>query len=694
MSVSDRKAPSARREVDEAERLLALRRYDVLDSEPEEAFDDLVRLAARTCGTPMALLSLVDVDRQWFKARVGLEVPETPREFAFCRFALDRDSPLVVPDSHLDERFRDNPLVTGAPHLRSYAGAPLTTSDGHVLGTLCVLDRDAREFTVEELGTLEVLARQAVEQLERRREVRMLRGQLALADALVAAEERWRLTLDHSPTGIAVMSLDGRFLRVNDSLVDILGYPRETLLCKTFKDLTHPDDLEASAQLHQRMMASGVPISRLRKRYVNARGQVVWGELSLALVNGPDGAPLHAVAQIQDLTNQLAQERALREAMDGMTQQAAYLASVLDSVEIGLVACTPQGEISLLNPTGRHWHGVTDLLPTYAGELALSYTTPEGARLAPDDLPLLVALRTGRSSRELVLRSDSQPPRLVVADAREIRDLRGLPLGAVMTVTDVTEERQRRLVLESANRELAGLTSELRRSNEHLEQFASVASHDLRSPIIVVNGFLELLALDYAEVLDERALGYIDRAQQAGRRMASLINALLTHSRLGAAPSIEPVDLALVVDQVRDDLLHDIDRLKADLVVQGELPVVNGDPALVYQLMQNLVGNALKHHAGEHTPRIVVSARFRPDPVRPAWILSVADNGPGIPLQERLRVFDMFAAGESSAGHGIGLATCQEVLRKHGGRIWVEETEGGGATLSFDLPHTPSSRKG
>jgi GAF domain-containing protein len=158
----------------EKKRLNVLWQYEVLDTVPEEVFDDLADLAAHICETPIALISLVDEDRQWFKSRVGITLSETSRDISFCAHAITSDGLMIVPDATKDERFKNNPLVTGGQKIRFYAGAPLITPDGHALGTLCVLDSKPRSLGAEQQQALRVLAHHVMTQLELRRHAREL----------------------------------------------------------------------------------------------------------------------------------------------------------------------------------------------------------------------------------------------------------------------------------------------------------------------------------------------------------------------------------------------------------------------------------------------------------------------------------------------------------------------------------------
>lgn len=160
--------------LNEAERLAILRAFEILDTPPEPEYDDIVRLASHLCGTPIALVSLVDADRQWFKARVGLDATQTPRDISFCGHVVAAGELMIVPDAHADERFWDNPLVVGDPYIRFYAGAPLRFEDGTSAGVLCVVDREPRVLREEQVEALEALSRCVVRSMEMRKASREL----------------------------------------------------------------------------------------------------------------------------------------------------------------------------------------------------------------------------------------------------------------------------------------------------------------------------------------------------------------------------------------------------------------------------------------------------------------------------------------------------------------------------------------
>jgi anti-sigma regulatory factor (Ser/Thr protein kinase) len=174
--------------IDEAARLAALRRYRILDTDPERAFDDLALLASYVCQTPIALISLIDDDRQWLKSHIGTTVTESSRSVAFCAHAIQQNGIFTVRDATDDARFKKNPFVLNEPYIRFYAGAPLVTPDGHALGTICVIDRVPRDLSEDQNRALDALRRQVEAQLELRRNLIELQAALAERDRAEAAQ--------------------------------------------------------------------------------------------------------------------------------------------------------------------------------------------------------------------------------------------------------------------------------------------------------------------------------------------------------------------------------------------------------------------------------------------------------------------------------------------------------------------------
>lgn len=197
---------------DEVGRIEALRRYEILDTEVEREFEDLTLLASHICQTPIAMISLVDGDRQWFKSKVGIAATETPRDISFCSHAILQDDVFVVPDAVTDVRFSDNPLVTADPKARFYAGAPLVNPDGFPLGTICVVDRVPRKMTEDQRDALRALSRQVVAQMELRR--RLIKERRESEEALREKETSLKLIVEQMP---AVLWSTDRDLRITSS---------------------------------------------------------------------------------------------------------------------------------------------------------------------------------------------------------------------------------------------------------------------------------------------------------------------------------------------------------------------------------------------------------------------------------------------------------------------------------------------
>jgi len=247
---------------------------------------------------------------------------------------------------------------------------------------------------------------------------------------------------------------------------------------------------------------------------------------------------------------------------------------------------------------------------------------------------------------------------------------------AYAIITDITD-------LKEAQRELQETVAELERSNEQLEQFAYVASHDLQEPLRMVSSYVDLLASEYGDELDEEADEYVDYAVDGAERMQAMIDGLLDYSRVTTrGGEFEAVDADAVFERTRHDLELLIEDADAT-VTAGDLPTVTADENQLAQLFQNLVKNALKH--GGESPTVRVEAEARDG----EWVFSVADDGPGIPESRHDSVFEIFEQGaRENDGTGIGLAICRRIVARHDGELWLESSEGEGATFHFSIPRS------
>lgn len=293
-------------------RAALLASLDLLDSPAEEVFDRITRLLARVLDVPIALVSLIDTDRQWFKSRVGLDVSETPLAVSFCAHAVAADAALVVENALEDTRFAANPLVLGAPFIRFYAGVPIHSGDGTPLGTLCAIGRRPRELQDDELQVLHDLGQVIERELAYRETSRTARQAIHHSDELVReSQSRLKVTFEQAAVGIALVDPDGRWQRVNTRLCDIVGYTEAELMRLSFQDITHPSDLQTDMHMVQRLLNNEVPHYTLEKRYIRKDGSTVWSNLTVALIRKPDGQPSYFIAIIEDIQGRKDTEEAL-----------------------------------------------------------------------------------------------------------------------------------------------------------------------------------------------------------------------------------------------------------------------------------------------------------------------------------------------------------------------------------------------
>ncbi|MEM6314031.1 MAG: ATP-binding protein, partial [Planctomycetota bacterium] len=391
-----------------------------------------------------------------------------------------------------------------------------------------------------------------------------------------------------------------------------------------------------------------------------------------------DGHTIGVVLSFRDITADLQRQAVL-------TEKQAFLQAVLDTVDEAIVACDTAGELTLFNRAAEELLGPLqrvgqdDWQDTYG-----IFSLDSDRRLDDNDYPLLRALRGEPvKNAPLRFRQPDAPERIFAWSGRQYSD-DGVVRGAVVSGRDLTQLIGQRLKLERT-------LDELRRSNEELQQFAYVASHDLQEPLRKIRAFGDRLAARLDKSDDATALDFLSRMQGAARRMSTLISDLLAFSRVtsDANPPV-PTDLAKDAAEVVDDLRPAIDEAGARVTIQPGLPTIDSEPTRMRQLFQNLLSNALKFHRPDTPPRIDLTWAW--DEGRTMLELRFADNGIGIDRRDREKVFAIFQrlhGRQEYEGTGIGLAVVRKIVERHDGEVRIESEPGRGTTFIVRLASAP-----
>jgi PAS domain S-box-containing protein len=351
--------------IDESARLAALARYDILDTPAEDAFDDLTAIAAHVCGYPIALLSLIDRDRQWFKSCFGIDGLSTRREDAFCAHAILQDDVFEVADATRDPRFADNPHVVGEPGIRAYAGMPLATPDGHRLGTLCVVDRRPRGLDATRRDVLRRLARQAVAQLELRCASRALREQTRRLRAFETVVTR-------TSHAVAITDADCRITWCNPAFTRVTGYAAASAIGQPYGALTRPGDTDPIVieRLHAALRARTAVRTVLEQETKD--GRRYWSDSDIQPLTHEDGSLSGFCAVDHDITTLVETERAQGRRLALRTAVSQVQQAVIEGQDVKAIqASALQAAVTLTGSTHgmiaeAHLEGEAPYLVPYA----------------------------------------------------------------------------------------------------------------------------------------------------------------------------------------------------------------------------------------------------------------------------------------------------------------------------------------
>lgn len=608
----------------EQERLKALQSYNILDSESEERFDRLAKLASEICQTPISLVSLMDEERQWFKSKVGIDVDETPREISFCQYAILDNKTLEVQNALEDKRFYDNILVAGDPKIRFYAGHPLTDKNGYNLGTLCVIDTVPKKLTEGQLNALEILAKEISDVIQSRKE------QLLLKEY----EKFFELSLDF----MCIAGYDGFFKKINPTFTERLGYTEEELLANPFTSYIHEEDLDATYK-EMESLADGNKTIGFENRYRTKNGDYIW---------------LHWTAYPDPVTGQLF---SVAHDITRLKEYEKFFELSLDFMCIGGL----DGYFKKINPTFSEQLGYTDeeilKFPftdlIYEEDLEATYKEME--KLGEGERTIGFENRYRKKDGSyLWLHWTAHPePRT------------GQLFAVAHDITTLKDYEKR-----------------LEKSNEQLNNFSYVVSHDLKAPLRAISTLASFLEEDLEGKLDEETKQNFELLKSRVQRMETLIQGVLTYSRIGRKNiQIEKCDTKAVLEDVIDNL--EIPE-GFNITIPDVLPIVIYSKVQLTQVFQNLISNAIKYH---HQSSGEVSISLNENPSE--YVFSVQDNGPGIEEIYHTKIFGIFQTLHSKdefESTGIGLSIVKKIIEEHGGTIKVESELGKGAKFSFTVP--------
>ncbi len=683
-------------------RLAAVRQTNLLDTPAEAVFDRLARLAARVLGTPIAVMSLIDQHRQFFKASFGMPEPwatlrQAPVSHSMCRYVLATGQPLVIGDVRWDALGSDNPFMAELGAV-AYMGIPLVLSSGHVVGSFCVADRRPRDWTGEDLAGLKDLAGLVMDEIELRSE---LQAHKVADDALTQHNQHLWGALEAVPDAVVISTTNldpkgPRIVHANRAFCELTGHPVEELVGSSLRLVQCP---EAAASVYESIAAWLESGSPWVKETVSHRkdGTEYVARWQVAPLPDRSGQTTHWACTQQDVASHRKLEQRLADVEAGFQALLERVPAVVYTISpdppYAPTYVSPQIE-ALLGEQASECIGTPGLWDRWVHPDDREWVNAECERTNETGEPFLGEYR--------ILTRDGQE-RWVRDEAILVRDAAGRQLFWQGILTDITATRQASSRLAEAlgreqdaaeqlaaalERERAG-ADHLRAMDEMKTTFLQAVSHDLRTPLTSVLGIALTLQRGADGLRPDDVVDLIRRLTTNARKLDRLLADLLDLDRLARGtltPERRVVDIgALTRRSVEEAAVAD----EHPVVVDASSLHIAVDGPKVERIVENLVLNAARHTEAGTTIWVRVHADGE------GALLVVEDEGPGVPTQLREQIFQPFRQGRNVApntpGSGIGLALVAQFANLHGGRAWVEDRPGGGASFRVFLPDRPAA---
>ena len=787
----------------EIDRQAELDSYQIIGEVESDDYDFLTQMAAQICNTKLALISLVTEEKQWFLSHHGIDARETPRELSFCGHAINQPNEIFVVENALkDERFFDNPLVTGAPNVVFYAGMPLVSDNGFPLGTICVADDAPKQLTENQISSLKMLATQVIKLLSLRKTTFALKKQnlelkkvttlfneserinhigawemdvssgktlwtdevynihdvpkdykhkqvesfyeekdrYAILSAikqtaitkepfviysklitpknnlkwirlsgkswlennkitkvigtvqditenkrtqeqLRISEEAFRGNFEHAAIGMTLMDINGKWLKVNKKICEILGYTCDEFLKLTFQDITHPDDLKNDLDLLKRLKKGERDSYTIEKRYFHKNGQIVYIIIAVSMVKDSEGKILYYITQAVDIT-------ALKTVEFKLANSLSYNQAVLNaSTQVAFISCDLNGIITSFN------NGAEQMLGYNANEI-VGVKTPMVFHLKEEIEAYKSQIIKDKKTSDFDVIVNNAKKGIAATNEWSYKRKDGTLLTILLATTAIKQNEQITGYLciatdiskmKKVENETKAVLDIAQSQNEKLKNFAYIVSHNLRSHSAGIASLIELIEMDSPEFSGTEFFDYLKKSSE---NLSETIKHLtqVVQINLSTPKELDILALKPIIDNNINSLIAQAKNSKIEIINKVNPDIsIKGIPAYLDSIVMNFLTNAIKYSAPERESFVKIEA----EKTKKYILLKFIDNGLGINLEKHgSKIFGMYKTFHNHKdSKGIGLFITKSQIEAMGGKIEIESHENVGTTFKIYLQY-------